>query len=70
MVSPWRRCAMPLAYEHAAHGRAVLARHGCVKQDETRFHSGHLHFTLDLGALPPGDGPCVEAVIRREIERR
>lgn len=70
MTSPWRRCAMPLAYEHAEHGRAVLARHGCVKHDETRYHSGHLFFTLDLAVLPPGDGPCVEGVLRREIERR
>jgi hypothetical protein len=38
--------------------------------EETRYHSGHLHFTIDLGALPPGDGPAVELVIRREIERR
>lgn len=61
---------MPLAVEHTTHARAVLAKHDCVCPNETRYHSGHLHFTIDLGTIPPGDGPAVELVIRREIERR
>jgi hypothetical protein len=70
VATPFRRCSIAIAVEHVAHARKVLERHDCVRPEETRYHSGHLHFTIDLGALPPGDGPAVELVIRREIERR
>lgn len=48
---------------------AVLDRHPCVVPSSVRYTGTHLLFAVDLGALPPGDGPAVCEVIRRDIER-
>ena len=65
----FRRCTMTLHREHEAVARVVLAKHPSVVESTIRFSGEHLSWSLDLSVLPDGDGPAVELVLVREIER-
>jgi hypothetical protein len=65
----YRRCTMSLTPEQADVARQVLAAHGCVEPASVRYSGQHLSWSIDLASLPDGDGPAVELVIVRAIER-
>jgi hypothetical protein len=68
-VSPaFRVCVHPIHREHAEAARRALARHGAVVEGSVSYDGERIVWHLDLGRLPPGDGPSVEAVIVRAIE--
>jgi hypothetical protein len=63
-----RRCSAAVHRENVDAARAVLARHACVAEGSVRYDGERLCFDLELSSLPPGDGPAVELVLRREVE--
>lgn len=69
MARGFRFCPIAVDRENESKARAVLLRHGAVVPGSVRHDGWRLNYQLDLGALPDGDGPAVEEVIRREIEQ-
>lgn len=67
MTRGFRFCPVPIHREQEAAARAVLSRHAAVVPESVRFDGWRINYQLDLAALPDGDGPAVEEVIRREI---
>lgn len=65
----YRRCTLALHHEHEGVARQALALHVCVEPGTVRFTGGHLSFSIDLALIPNGDGPSVEGVILRDVER-
>lgn len=46
----------------------TLARYGFVDAAIT-YSDGRLRYRIDLAALPEGDGPCAERMVRVELEK-
>lgn len=64
-----KRCTATIHREYEAAARAALARHPSVVAETVHCTGGHLSFSIDLAQIDDGDGPSVEGVILRDIER-
>lgn len=69
MARGYRFCPVAVDREHEGKARAVLLKYGAVVPGSVRYDGWRLNYQLNLGALPDGDGPAVEEVIRRDIEK-
>lgn len=70
MSAGFRACSIQIHREHEARAMLELQKHaGRLVEGSPRFDGQRLHFVLDLCTIPPGDGPSVECVILRAIER-
>lgn len=65
----FRVCVRPLHREHIGAALRVCARHGAVVEGSARHDGDRFRFCIDLGRLPNGDGPSIEEVIWRDIDR-
>jgi hypothetical protein len=64
-----RACSIALHAERLDLAMDVLTRHPCVDPASVRWDGARLHYVIDLARVPDGDGPAVELVIAREVER-
>lgn len=65
----FKRCTTSVHREYEGAARAILAKHPSVVAETIRFSGEHLSWSLDLSLLPEGDGPAIELVLVRDIER-
>jgi hypothetical protein len=61
----YRTESLAVHQEDKAAALAALDRHPCVVS--ARYNGTVLTWSVDLGALPEGDGPAVCEVIRRDV---
>ena len=69
MSKGYRFCSIPVARESVANALLVLQRYRFIADGSAKESPGGVAYTIDLGALPPGDGPAIELMVRREVER-
>ena len=66
MTAGFRACSIPVHRERSDAALRVVEGHPAVRS--ARYDGAKVHYVLDLGALPVGDGPAVEEVIRRTVD--
>lgn len=64
----YRFCSIRVPRESRATALLVLARYPFLMGDPRETSEG-VAYTIDLGALPAGDGPSAELMVMREVER-
>jgi hypothetical protein len=69
MSKGYRFCSFPCARESRANALLVIERYPCVLDGSARETGAGVAFTLDLAALPPGDGAAAELMVLRDIQR-
>ena len=65
----YRFCSFPCARESRANALLVIGRYPCVLDGSPRETGSGVAFTLDLAALPAGDGAAAEEMILRDIAK-
>ena len=69
MARGFRFCSVRVPYESRPNALLVLSRYPFILEGSAKPTSEGVAYTMDLAALPEGDGPAAEEMVRREVER-